>query len=327
MTAQIKCQLAVDVEPDFKSMRFPVWGFHKIDGVRGCHVTGKFTGRSLEDMKNVALADQFSGEDYAWFDGELTIDGHLKNSDLPDHLRPDGNETLCSLTTGITSRAKLRKGETALPTNVVWNLFDYLSPALADADYATRYFALQTLVQQNFGPGSAIARVRVLPYVVINNSEEAAAWIAECIDAGYEGAIFRDPLAKHKSGRATARGNDFWRFKPTSVKDCLITGFEEAMENQNEKTINALGRSERSSHQENKIGKGMIGTFLAVADGVAIRLGPGSSTHAQRVEWFNDPSQIVGWAAEFVSLDTGVKDAPRQARFLRRREKYDVVAS
>lgn len=323
----IKPQLAVDVAPDFKGMVFPVWGFRKIDGVRGCHVTGKFTGRSLEDLANTALVAMFSGEQYIGFDGELTIEGYLKNNDLPAALtapdKPgDKPKTLCSLTTGITSRGKMRKGETALPTNVIWNLFDYLLPHHLDVPYADRYRELAI-------DATGLANVRVLPYAVIEDAEQAAAFIIECIDLGYEGAIFRDPKAKHKHGRATAKLNDFWRFKPASTKDCVITGFEEAMANGNEAETNALGRTKRSSHAENKTGKGMIGTFLAtdMATGLPIRLGPGSSTHAEREAWFNDPTQIVGWNAEYVSLDTGVKDQPRQARFLRRREKYDEAAS
>lgn len=325
----IKPQLAVDVAPDFAGMRFPVWGFIKVDGVRGCHVTGKFTGRSLEDLANTALVAMFSGEQYVGFDGELTIDGHLKNNDLPAELtapdKPgDKPKTLCSLTTGITSRGKLRKGETELPTNVVWNLFDWLPPVALDMIYEDRYGGLAQVLELVDIPG-----VRLLPYEVIENAEQAMAFISKCIDLGYEGAIFRDPKAKHKHGRATAKGNDFWRFKPASVKDCIITGFEEALENLNEKKTNALGRSERSSHAENKVGKGMIGAFLATdtKTGLPIRLGPGSSTHAEREAWFNDPSQIVGWGAEYISLDTGVKDAPRQARFSRRREKYDEAVA
>ncbi len=321
-------QLAVDVAPDFKGMRFPVWGFIKVDGVRGCHVTGKFTGRSLEDMANTALVAMFSGEVFRGFDGELTVDGHLRNSDLPAELaapdKPgDKPKTLCSITTGITSRGKLRKGETALPTNVVWNLFDWLAPEALDAIYEDRYNTLKQILEL-----VDVSNVHLLPYTVIENAEQAMAFIEKCIDDGYEGAIFRDPKALHKHGRATAKGNDFWRYKPASVKGCVITGFEEAMENQNEKTINALGRSERSSHAENKVGKGMIGTFLATdtKTGQPIRLGPGSSTHDQRKEWFDNPELIVGWPAEYVSLDTGVKDQPRQARFSRRREKYDEAA-
>lgn len=321
MTTKTLPQLAIDVAPDFKGMRFPVWGFYKIDGVRGCHVTGKFTGRSLEDMKNTALAEKFGRPGYEGMDGELTINGLLRDCELPRIIEQDGDRaTLCSLTTGITNRAKLRKGETELPTNVVWNLFEYLHPDVIDLVYEERYGRLAALVGDGADPA-----IRLLPYEVIETPEQAAAFIIRAVDLGYEGAVFRDPKAKHKHGRATVKGNDFWRFKPASVKDCVITGFEEAMENQNEATTNALGHTERSSHKENKVGKGMIGTFLAtdVVTGQAVRLNAGSSTHQQRVEWFNNPDEIVGWAAEYCSLDTGVKDAPRQARFTRRREKYD----
>lgn len=333
MTTKTLPQLAVDIDPDCTNATYPLWGFAKVDGVRGCHVTGKFTGRSLEDLKNTALVEKFSDYVYTGFDGELTIDGYLRNCELPAELtapdKPgDKPKTLCSLTTGITSRGKLRKGETALPTNLVWNLFDYLHPDVIDLTYEERYAALKKAVEQNSGCMYPVPHVRVLEYTLIEDAQQAQIFITECLTQGYEGAIFRDPKAKHKHGRATAKGNDFWRFKPASVKDCVITGFEEAMQNNNEAKTNALGRTERSSHQENKVGKGMIGTFLAtdVATGETIRLGPGCSTHDQRVAWFNDPAQIVGWPAEYVSLDTGVKDAPRQARFFRRREREDMPA-
>lgn len=327
MTTKTKPQLAVDIALDFSNMRFPLWGFVKVDGVRGVHVTGKFTGRSLEDLANTALVEKFSDDEYAGFDGELTIDGYLRNCELPAALtapdKPgDKPKTLCSLTTGITSRGKLRKGETALPTNVVWNLFDYLHPTALELTYEERYAEL-------VAEARGAAGVHVLPYSIIEDAAQAQAFIDKCLREGYEGAIFRDPKAKHKHGRATAKLNDFWRFKPASVKDCIITGFDEAMQNNNEATTNALGRTERSSHAENKVGKGMIGTFLAqdVLTGEHIRLGPGCSTHDQRKEWFDNPDQIVGWPAEYVSLDTGVKDAPRQARFFRRREKTDMPAA
>jgi DNA ligase-1 len=319
-------QLAVDTAPDFKGMRFPVWGFRKIDGVRACHITGKFTGRSLEDMKNTALVEMFSGPQYVGFDGELTINGCLRTNELPIELTPD-NETLCGLTTGITNRAKLRKGEDELPTNVVWNLFDYLHPDVLHLPYAERHAALVKKVMPESVLDLDTCNVRVLGATVIENVEAAQAFIEECLELGYEGAIFRDPTALHKSGRATARGNDFWRFKPTSDKDCIITGFEEALENQNEAKTNALGRTERSSHQGNLVGKGMIGTVLAtdVETGKPIRLGPGSMTHKQRTDWFNNPDEIVGWAAKYTSLDYGTKDAPRQARFKERRAKSDLA--
>jgi DNA ligase-1 len=302
------CQLAVDA--NYEKMRFPVWGFAKIDGVRAQHFHGFLAGRSMDPFKNTALVAKFTSPAYDGFDGELTIDGRLVGDDL------------CSLTTGLVNRAKIKKGETYLPTNAVLNLFDWLHPEVAHLKYGERYAALELYLDTMPGDDN----LYLLPYTVIRNAEEARIFAAE-MSAIHEGAIFRDPEALHKSGRATEKLNDFWRDKPVSDKDCIITGFEEAQANGNEAKVNSLGRTERSSHQENKVGNGMVGTVLAVdvLSGQPIRLGPGSMKHDFRIAAFNDPTLIVGHPAKYRSLDTGVKDAPRHARFVTLRARADMT--
>lgn len=299
--SSVKPQLAVDILPDFAKMRFPVMGFRKIDGVRGCHLTGSFTGRSLKDLDNLALTAKFSHPGYEGFDGELTVDGELFGPEL------------CNRTGSVVRR--VQGG-----LNVVWNLFDYLHPDVIDLPYGQRYDAMVEAAKDD-------PFLYVLPFGWITDAAGAAAFIDECLDLGYEGAIFRDPNALHKSGRATESKNDFWRFKPTSDKDALVLGFEEAMENQNEAKVNPLGRTERSSHQENKVGKGMVGALICkdLLTNETIRVGPGKSSHKQRIEWFNDPTLIVGHYIKYTSLDTGVKDAPRQARYACHRVDADTL--
>lgn len=318
--SNITCQLAHNI--DFSLVKFPLWGFWKIDGVRAGHVRG-FVGRSMDPFKNTALNARFSAQVYEGFDGELTIDGLLTAETLPE------GETLCSLTTGLANRSKLKKGETELPSNMGWNLFDYLHPSIAHLPYEQRYNLLVLAIHE-----TAPAHVRVLPYTVINNIEEAEAFIDACLDGtamglGYpcEGAIFRDPKALHKSGRPGKRDNDFWRFKPESDKDAICTGFEEAQTNNNEATTNSLGRTERSAHKENKVGNGMVGTVLGidVLTGKPIRVGPGKMPHAFRIAAFNSPTLLVGQPFKYCSLDTGVKDAPRQGRFVSLRAKEDMT--
>lgn len=317
MTKQIKPQLAVDTVDGPR--RYPVWGFPKVDGVRGgCYNGPVLTGRSLEPFKNSALVELFSHEDHLGFDGELTIEGHLTCANL-------GGDTLCSLTTGVVNRAKVKKGETELPTNLQWNLFDYLHPDVIDLTYEERYEALADWLEKVSSP--VCERIHLLPYTLIENEEQEEAFIQKCLDLGYEGAIFRDPKAKHKSGRATPKLNDFWRFKPTSDKDFICTGFEEAMENQNEAKTNALGRTERSSHKENKVGKGMVGTVLGtdVETGEPVRIGAGRMKHDERIMIWANQAAWIGMAGKYTSLDTGVKDAPRQARFSEWRAKEDLA--
>lgn len=315
MTNRTLPQLAVDFNP--AKARYPLWGFAKIDGVRGVHVEGGLTGRSMDPFKNSAVVAKFSDPVYAGFDGELTIDGRLTGSDL------------CSLTTGLMNRAKIKKGETALPDNACWNLFDYLDDLVIDLMYCERYTALADHINKCQPP-----HVHLLPYTVIENEEQALAFIETCLDGTApglngepcEGAIFRDPAAQHKSGRATEKLNDYWRFKPVSDKDALVLEVYEADENLNEAKKNSLGRTERSSHQENKVGKGVAGGFICrdIETGDTIRVPAGCMKHDERKAVFENPALIVGQHIKYRSLDTGLKDAPRQARYICRRAAEDM---
>lgn len=314
---QITPTLANDI--DFKKARFPLMGFRKIDGVRASHFNGGLHGRSMDPFKNSAVVAKFSDPLSTGFDGEMTVNGWLHAGQVPE------GESLCSLTTGLMNRAKVKKGETALPTNVVWNLFDFLHPLTVGLPYLERYQRLESLFQDVDSPTH-----RILPFVWIHNQAEAEAFIEECLELGYEGAIFRDPEAMHKSGRADKKANDFWRHKPVSDKDAIVTGCYEAEENQNEAKTNSLGRTERSSHKENKVGKGMLGGFFAtdVATGKAIKVPAGAMKHDERIsvwaDWIAEPATQIGRGFKYTSLDFGTIDQPRQARWISWRAVEDM---
>lgn len=326
---QLTSAIKDEFNPDTAS--YPLMGFRKVDGVRAGHLHGFFHGRSLDPFKNTALNEKFNGTEYAGFDGELTVGGCLNDAelraafDLGTVVAEDDTSSICSLTTGLTNRSKLKKGESELPANAVWNLFDYLGPDAIELEYLERYNML-TLRVECEQPANAT----VLPFVWINNADEARAWIIECLELEYEGAIFRNPKAKHKSGRATASLNDFWRYKPVSDKDAIVTGCYEAEQNNNEATTNSRGRTERSSHQENKVGKGILGGFLAldVATGRPVRIPAGRMSQKERAEvwaaWLADPASVAGRPFKYTSLDVGVKDEPRQARWICWRAAEDM---
>jgi DNA ligase-1 len=313
---QLQPTSAIKAEFNPDTARYPLMGFRKVDGVRASHLIGFFHGRSMDPFKNTALNAKFNGAGYAGFDGELTIDGLLTDETL------DG-ETLCSLTTGLTNREKIKKGETELPTNAVWNLFDYLAPDTVHLEYQERYTALASVLDHPCAP----PHVRLLPFVWINNPDEARAWIVDCLEKHYEGAIFRDPTAKHKSGRATATKNDFWRYKPVSDKDAIVLDVYEAEQNNNVATTNSRGRTERSSHQENKVGKGVAGGFIAldVVTGKTIRVPCGRMKQTERAEVWADRAAYRGRPFKYESLDVGVLDQPRQARWICWRSKEDMT--
>jgi len=314
-----------------EKLEFPCMSFRKIDGVRAGHLHGFLHGRSLDPFKNTALNAKFADKIYTGFDGELTIGGALTDKALKAMIAggrivtDEPDSSLCSLTTGLTNRSKLKPGELALPDNAVWNLFDYLHDDVIDLEYLQRYEALERYLDKHAPP-----HVRLLPFKWIRTPEEAAAWVEECLELTFEGAIFRNPRAKHKSGRATAKLGDFWRYKPKSDKDGVIVGYEAALANNNEATINSRGHTERSSHKENKVAKDEIGKFSVydLESDRVILVGPGTMSLQDRRNYWADPAALLGHPMKYNSLDTGVKDKPRQAFFhsLRSWEDMDKLS-
>lgn len=299
----IKPHLACDA--DLSKLIFPLMGFPKVDGVRGLHIIGSMTGRSLKPHGNKYVTEKYSQSRCTGFDGEFTF-GDIRG------------DSLCRDTTSVMSRIE---GTPA----VWWNLFDYLREDLQDKTYFTRYKELiamsvkhQTWFEEE--------HIRVIPYVMLLSIADVEAYYQKCIEDGYEGVILRDPLGLHKSGRATAKVGAYLRMKPQSDKEAVVLHLVEAQENQNEAKVNELGRTERSSHKENKVGKGMVGMLVCrdVTTGMEIDVGAGKMTHEERTHYWNNPNEMVGQLVKYRSMDAGVKDKPRFARYICKRAPEDM---
>lgn len=300
----IKPHLACDA--DTVKLKLPLWGFRKLDGVRMLNLDGKATGRSLKAHGNLHVTAKYSNEYCLGFDGEVTF-GDIRS------------DSLCRDTTSVMSRIS---GE----PEVEWHLFDWVHPDhIEDLPYCTRYNEL--LAHQQTNPEwFANNSIFIIPYRVLKTVEEVEAYYEESIELGFEGIILRDPMAKHKSGRATVKEGAYLRMKPQSDKEAKVIRLVEAMENLNEKKVNELGRTERSSHQENKVGKGMVGMLVCIDNetGIEIDVGAGKMTHEERTHYWNNPDEMVGQFIKYRSMDKGVKDKPRFARYICKRTESDM---
>lgn len=294
-----KPHLAVDA--DIEEAKFPLWGFSKIDGVRLMHITGSATGRSLKPHGNRFTTKRFSDPIYTGFDGEATF-GDVRG------------QSLCRDTTGAISRHE------GAP-DIVWNVFDWIHTDTVNMEYEYRYESLLRYIGFTKPKG-----VNLLPYTVINNKEEMIAFYEKQLELGYEGAIFRDPKGLHKDGRATVKSNAYLRMKPSSDKDAIVVSLVEAMENTNEAKVNELGHTERSTAKAGLVGKGMVGMLVCkdVDTGQIIDVGPGEMTHDMRKYYWNNQSELVGTAIRYRSLDTGIKEKPRFARWVSPRALTDI---
>jgi DNA ligase-1 len=127
--------------------------------------------------------------------------------------------------------------------------------------------------------------------------------------------MLRQTHGVYKFGRSTPREFLLMKLKRFEDSEALVLGIVEQRRNENEPTINNLGRTKRSSHKANKVGKGTTGA-LQVRDlktGIEFEIGTGMDD-AQREEfWTNDPT---GQIVKYKFQPTGVKEKPRFPVFI-----------
>jgi DNA ligase-1 len=294
----------------------------KIDGCRALNIDGKLVGRSKKAFKNPYLTEKFSKEYLTGMDGELAL------GDWTD-------ARLCSITTGAVNRQKddPKEGKyVADAVNVDWWLFDCLAPGVIDLPYIERLGVLYLRVHQ-----INLSYVKAVPWKLVHSFEEYEALDNQFLEEGFEGTILRDPNGMHKSGRASTTSNAYLRDKKFVDFEGIVVGLEEAMENTNEAKVNELGRTERSTHQENLVPKGMVGTILMellkdvefmgkiiLKKGDIIRSGPGKMTHEERKYYWENPQEIIGYIGKAKFFPRGLKDKLRFCTWISFRAKEDM---
>ena len=297
-----KPMLAVDM--DESKLTFPYNAQPKIDGVRAIHLYGKpcISGRSLKLFGNKSLPLLFPHLEGV--DGELTY-GSITSPDL------------CRTTTSVVNTHNDDRY-----SSLIWNVFDYITPETANLGYMQRYELLKQLITT-----SPNLNVHIVPYQVVNSLEELTLYEDQCLSEGYEGVILRSPTALPKNGRTTVRENSYLRIKRFTQEDAIVLSLTEAMENNNEPTTNALGNTERSTHQENLTPKGMIGSLICrdVKTSKTITVGPGELDHEERTYYWNNPTELVGKTISYKFFPKGVKDKPRFASYVTIRDQSDLV--
>ena len=308
---------AVDVkEPD--ELGFPLLAQLKVDGVYALVRNRELLGRSLKPFKNEFISETLSSEKFEGFVGELV---HTPKGSFVEMNREDA----CRSTTSCVNTIKKDWEWT-------WVLFDYVHPDYIELPYSERMTHLSETVLPELLASEQLPIIDIGNFSdkvfggfsITNSGEEVEHFYQKSLDMGYEGLILRCPQGKWKNGRSTLREQLLMRMKPQSDKEAVVIGVVEAMQNNNPETINELGYTERSSHQENKTGKGIVGSLLAidVETGMQITIGAGKLDHSERAVLLDNPP--IGWIAKYRSMDTGVKNLPRFPRFMEWRAIEDM---
>lgn len=290
-----KPMLAATIK-NIKEIQFPLEATPKIDGIRCLVIDGKAVSRSFKPI----------GNDYirTWIE-----------TNIPDGM--DG-EILAGKTFNETS-GNVRRSEGK--PEFLFIIFDYVKPGTSlTVPYVERIQnAEKELESLNLGSNAMLLK----PHKVSNESELLKLeeeWLAQ----GYEGAMLRRAGSPYKLGRATMKTQDLMKLKRFTDAEARVVGFEERKRNDNIAVQDAFGRSKRSSHQENKIGKGTLGAIIAErSDGMVFNIGTGMDEAMLQEIWDNQ-EKYLGQLVKYKYFEIGTKERPRHPVFLGFRDPSDI---
>lgn len=312
-----KPMLATDWYED--KVKFPCIVQAKIDGCHSINRHGKLLGRSLKAHDNLWVTEDFSYPEFHGFCGEMYA------TELGDN-HPD----LCRITSGHLRRIK---GE----PKITWLLFDYVTEETKDLGYVERMNKLEYYLDSIRHLYND--EIKVIQSTIVNSMQELLALEEEYLNEGYEGIIIREPNAPYKYGRCGKTFMGVWRVKRFIDAEFLIEEIEEGNKNNNEAITNELGRTERSSHQENMQPNGLVGALLGtllddvldpqtkaviIRKGEKIKVAPGSMDHAMRKYYFENQSEILNQIGKFKLFPKGTKQLPRFPQFTSIRNPNDL---
>jgi len=293
-----------------ESVKFPVYASPKLDGIRCLtipsdtdddamstqYVTGDGVSavtRNWKPIPNNHIRTWLEANVPAGFDGELMVDGAF-------------NE--------VSSAIMAEDGE----PNFYYNVFDYVKEDIS-TPFTRRLSELRAAAM--LIPGN---HIRVVPQVLINNPIELKAFLDKCIEDGFEGAMIRSPSSPYKCGRSTEREGYLLKLKLFDDSEAIIEGSYVLMHNDNEATLDAFGRTERSQKKEGLVETDKLGGFHVrdLKTGIGFDIGTGYNDN-QRREFLANRDKMVGKIIKYKYQGTTL-EKPRFPVFLGFRDLRDM---
>lgn len=291
----MKPLLAATLE-DVKDMKIPSLVSPKLDGIRVLIIDGVAVSRNLKPIRNKHIQTILGDAKYNGLDGEIVVGGG-GDSDL-----------FRKTSSGVMS-------EDGIP-DFVYHVFDKWD---VDAPFTTRLAKAGEVC----GRSDSHPAIQLLEHIAILNPTALTTYEEETLAEGYEGVMLRDPMGLYKQGRSTLREGTLLKLKRFLQEEATVTGFIERMHNANEAKTNALGRTERSTHKENMVGRNDLGALEVTRNGVSFSIGSGF-TDVERAEIWNNKEKYLGKLVTFKFMAYGDYDAPRFPVFKGFRDQADT---
>lgn len=308
---EFKPMLSGKAPDDLTKLNYPVAVSPKLDGFRAIVIDGVVMSRNLKPIRNKHVQSLFGWAEFNGFDGELIV----------------GDPTSKSCFRDTSSGVTRADGE----PDVKFYVFDNWNES--HAPWRTRFLTLPP-------HGNLIIRVE---HLLVFDSDGVLEEEQRYLEQGYEGLMIRDQSGPYKQGRSTTREGFLLKLKRFEDGEALVIGMEEKMRNANEATKNALGHTQRTSHQENLVPMDTMGALVVrdLKTDVVFNIGTGFDD-AERDRWWGHPERenaLVmnmndgGNCVMFTTQDIivkykyfaqGSKDKPRFPTYLGIRDKDDV---
>lgn len=292
------------VAPDAKfPVRYPMMASRKLDGIRCCIHEGKAITKSGKPVPNAHIRQWLEYNVPNGFDGELI----------------SGSPSLDTVY-GTTFSAVMKQAGEPEFSFYVFDLCNSDLPAVERC----KLLAIRCELLDD--------RVVFVEQSIVNTDTEVEALYESYLAEGYEGMILKSVSGLYKFGRATPKSQEQLKLKPEDDFEGEILDCYEAQINENEAFTNEVGETKRSTHAENKVGKGMVGGYLVkdVLTDAVFKVGPGKMTHAQRVdEWekfLADATHRIGGFLKYrcMSYGTMTNNAARHGRWIGWRDVTDM---
>jgi DNA ligase-1 len=281
-----------------ETTKFPALASPKLDGIRCVILGGKALSRKFKAIPNTFVRTWLEANLPDGIDGELMVKGATFNEVQSAIMSEDGEP------------------------DFEFHAFDHVLDGDLEEAFESRYNRLISLVAS-----IESNRLQLVPHIRVNNVKELLDFEEKCLDAEYEGVMLRSPQGGYKCGRSTLKQAWLLKLKRFADSEAVILGFEELMNNNNEKVKNELGLSKRSSHKAGKTGADTLGKFKVrdVTSGAEFEIGTGEGlTQALRKEIWENRDSFLGKLVKYKYQPAGQKDLPRFPVWLGFRDERDV---
>lgn len=291
----IKPMLAATLKADqVKDLTFPLYASAKLDGIRAIVLDGKFYSRNGKLIPNEYIQSYARMFHNGW-DGELIVG--------------DPTDKMCYRNTvsGVMT-------ESGLP-DFTFHVFDEVTVKHYGQRNTDLSFKCHKLFKRDYN--AFIGRLVHVYQEIVLDAVELFGVEEDCLKRGYEGIMVRSPSGGYKHGRCTHKEHNLWKLKRFNDSEAIILEVFEQLENTNEKTTDELGRSKRSSHKANKIGKNTLGGFVVrdVKSAVEFAIGSGFTDEERKILW-GKKKQLLGQTVKYKYFPVGAYEAPRFPVFL-----------